>query len=169
MDIKRFIDLIIIHCAATPNGRSVDAADIDRWHAARGFKRYDAWRQKHNPSLAHIGYHFVIGTDGSLMTGRHLDEIGAHARGYNERSLGICMAGTDKFTAAQWQTLRQLMLELYSSISIPSLSVVGHRDLSVDLNGDGVIEPQEWMKECPGFDVTDWLMVNMLPLEGHVL
>lgn len=164
---SRAISTLVIHCAATPNGRWVDADEIDRWHAARGFKRYDAWRQKQNPSLAHIGYHFVIGTDGSLMTGRHLDEMGAHARGYNERSIGVCMVGTDKFTPSQWSTLRQQVMELL--LRIPSLSVVGHRDLSVDLNGDGVIEPQEWMKTCPGFDVTAWLSGGMTALERHVL
>lgn len=36
--------------------------------------------------------------------------------------------------------------------------VVGHRDLSPDVNGNGVVEPEEWVKVCPCFDVAsaDW-------------
>jgi hypothetical protein len=30
---------------------------------------------------------------------------------------------------------------------------VGHRDLSPDLNGDGIIQPGEWTKMCPCYDV----------------
>ena len=31
--------------------------------------------------------------------------------------------------------------------------IFGHRDLSPDVDGDGHIEPEEWMKSCPCFDV----------------
>ena len=48
----RKIDEIIIHCAATPEGKHFTVADIDAWHKKRGFKC--------------IGYHFVIYLDGSV-------------------------------------------------------------------------------------------------------
>ena len=35
----------------------------------------------------------------------------------------------------------------------PGCRVCGHRDLSPDLNGNGEIEPEEWIKQCPCFEV----------------
>ena len=37
----------------------------------------------------------------------------------------------------------------------PDAMICGHRDFSPDLNGDGIIEPWEWMKACPCFDAID--------------
>jgi N-acetylmuramoyl-L-alanine amidase len=39
----------------------------------------------------------------------------------------------------------------------PNATILGHRDLSPDKNGDGVIERSEWVKHCPSFDVREWL------------
>lgn len=49
-------DTIIIHCSATRAGQDFTAADIDRWHRARGFRS--------------IGYHFVIRLDGTIEPGK---------------------------------------------------------------------------------------------------
>ena len=75
----RKIDLIIIHCSATPEGKDFTTADIDRWHRQRGF--------------ASIGYHFVIYRDGSVHHGRPLAQVGAHCQGHNAHSIGICYIG----------------------------------------------------------------------------
>ena len=75
----RKIDEIIIHCAATPEGKAFTVADIDAWHKKRGFKC--------------IGYHFVIYLDGSVHEGRALEEAGAHCLGHNANSIGICYIG----------------------------------------------------------------------------
>lgn len=151
----RPIDLIVIHCSATPNGRWTTAIDIDRWHDDRGFERSNQWREKWNPDLKAIGYHFVIYTNGAIATGRHLDEIGAHAGGHNKASIGICMIGTDRYTVEQWRELDALVAKLHTRY--PAARILGHRDLSPDLDGDGIIEPHEWLKTCPGFDVGKWL------------
>ena len=143
----RHIDLIVIHCSATEAGKEYSVKEITSWHIARGFKT--------------LGYHFLIHTDGSIDGSkegcRPLSEIGAHAKGYNKRSIGICYIGGlrhgepfDTRTPAQIESMR-LLVKVFQSI-FPS-EVVGHRDLSVDLNGDGVISKQEWMKNCPCFDV----------------
>lgn len=135
---------MVIHCAATEAGAVFTAADIKQWHLQRGFKD--------------IGYHYVIRLDGTLETGRPLEQEGAHAAGYNTRSIGVCYVGGmlkgkahDTRTPAQRITLRTLA-GLFKAI-YPTLKVVGHRDLSVDLNGDGAITPNEWIKDCPSFDV----------------
>lgn len=152
----RTITDIIIHCAATPNGRWFDVSQIDRWHQERGFKRQDFYRKKHNPLLLAIGYHFVIYNNGAVATGRHLDEIGAHARGFNSHSIGICLIGTGKFSIAQWENLRgnvRGLIAKYHGVE----RIVGHRDLP-DVH-----------KDCPGFSVSDWLRGDMRPLSAHVL
>lgn len=163
----RAINLIVIHCSASPNGRWVTAADIDVWHQQRGFHRDLEARKRYNPSLAAIGYHFVITTSGATVSGRSMDEIGAHVAGYNQKSLGICLIGTDRFTAAQWIGLAETLASLRKKY--PQARVCGHRDLSPDKNGDGKIAPFEWLKTCPGFDVSTWLRGDMQPLADHLM
>ena len=58
---------------------NTDAAEIDRWHRERGWLK--------------IGYHFVIKRDGTIEEGRHVDEVGAHAKGHNSTSVSVCMIG----------------------------------------------------------------------------
>ena len=90
---------------------------------------------------------------------RPLERIGAHAKGFNAHSIGICYEGgldcrgrpADTRTPAQRATLRQLVGQLQEKF--PGCRVCGHRDLSPDLNGNGEIEPEEWIKQCPCFEV----------------
>lgn len=145
----RKIDSIIIHCSATKAGQDFTAADIDRWHRERGFNG--------------IGYHYVIRLDGKLEKGRDVSLTGAHCKGWNERSIGICYIGgldangrpADTRTNAQKRVLYQMIMDLQREYNI--LQVLGHRDTSPDLNGDGVIEPYEYVKACPCFDVREFL------------
>lgn len=147
------IDAIVIHCSATTEGRDFHAADFDRWHRDRGFSK--------------IGYHYVIDLDGTIEKGRPEDEVGAHAntaglsgRSYNYHSIGICYVGgldylgkpKDTRTTAQKKAMHKLVSELmerYPNI----IEVIGHRDTSPDKDGDGEVEPKEWIKSCPCFDV----------------
>ncbi|NIG88617.1 N-acetylmuramoyl-L-alanine amidase [Serratia symbiotica] len=91
--MSRLINLLIVHCAATANGKENAAQVIDRWHKERG-------------------YHCVIDTDGTLLTARDESEVGAHVAGHNATSIGVCMVGTDSFTPAQWATLKSTLLRL---------------------------------------------------------
>jgi N-acetyl-anhydromuramyl-L-alanine amidase AmpD len=173
---QRAIDTIVIHCSATHSGQPLGngtygsaAAVIDRWHASRGFARQSVDVQRYNPSLKSIGYHFVIDVDGTCEIGRSIQEVGAHAAGNNARSIGICMVGGIErdglYTLAQWGTLRDLV----RSLKTPQIKrVVGHRDLSPDANGDGIINSRDWLKTCPGFDVQEWVAADMRPLAKHV-
>ena len=145
----RNIDSIIVHCSATKAGQDFTAADIDCWHRERGFNG--------------IGYHYVIRLDGKLEKGRDVALAGAHCKGWNERSVGICYIGgldengrpADTRTNAQKRVLYQIIMDLQREYNI--LQVLGHRDTSPDLNGDGVIEPYEYVKACPCFDVKEFL------------
>jgi N-acetylmuramoyl-L-alanine amidase len=40
---------------------------------------------------------------------------------------------------------------------IPDENVKGHRDWSPDLDGDGEIEQNEWLKDCPCFNVREFM------------
>lgn len=160
---------IVIHCSATSNGKPLRnkthtaAQVIDGWHKQRGFKRLETNRKAFNPHLAHLGYHFVIDVDGAVESGRKVGEIGSHVKGHNMHSVGICLVGGitakgknhGEYTEKQWQALHRLLCELEAQY--PDARICGHRDLSPDLNGDGTIAPNEWLKDCPCFDVWEWL------------
>jgi N-acetyl-anhydromuramyl-L-alanine amidase AmpD len=175
----RAITTLVIHCSATPNGRtlfsgiagkpnfSTPADEINRWHKARGFHRSPQALKRQEPRLCCIGYHFVVATNGAVFNGRAIEEIGAHVQGHNRDSIGICMVGTDQYSVAQWGALAGLVSGLQKRFA--GIRVLGHRDLSPDTNGDGTVEPREWLKTCPGFTVREWLDGDMKPLHGHIL
>lgn len=140
------IEAIIIHCTATKEGLDIRAKDVDRWHKEQG------WRM--------IGYHYLIDLDGKIENGRPSTMTGAHCKGWNDRSIGICYVGgldrngnpKDTRTSAQKEAMNRLvydLLEAYPTIT----QIMGHRDTSPDLDGNGVVTPNEWIKACPCFDV----------------
>lgn len=171
--MSRSIEQIVIHCSASLNGRSLggggkSAAEVmDAWHSRRSFMRHAAACRAFNPRLPALGYHWVIDCGGILESGRNIDEIGAHVAGHNARSIGICLVGSDAFTASQWAALASQIR--YLQRRFPTAQIVGHRDLSPDLNGDGKITPNEYRKTCPGFSVADWLAGDMQPLPLHLI
>jgi N-acetylmuramoyl-L-alanine amidase len=176
--MSRAVDLIVIHCSASPDGVSLfegavgessfrtPVQRIDAWHAARGFERNPNWANFFNPELRSIGYHFVIYTNGAIATGRHMDEVGAHVAGFNARSIGVCLVGSGVNTDAQWTSLKTLIEML--GLKFPGSRVCGHRDLSPDADGDGTVEPREWLKTCPNFEVETWLARCMVPEAAHI-
>lgn len=128
----RVIKEIIVHCTATPEGRAVTVADVDRWHRARGFKS--------------IGYHYLVYLDGSVHRGRDESQAGAHCKGHNVASIGVCYVGglsrdngrpMDTRTPAQRLALRRLVDELMARY--PGATVHGHCEFAA--------------KACPCFDV----------------
>ena len=94
---------------------------------------------------------------------RPVETVGAHARGYNAHSIGVAYEGgldvngrpADTRTPKQKRAMKTLVRVL--KMEYGEMRVVGHRDLSPDLDGDGVIEPEEWTKMCPCFDVGEEL------------
>lgn len=130
------VKYLVVHCADTPPDMDIGAKDIDRWHRKRGWNG--------------IGYHYVIRRDGTLENGRDPTIPGAHVKGHNRHSLGICLVGgrasegtasESNFTDKQFLTL-SVLLEEFVLVN-PELEVVGHRDLNPG-------------KACPSFDVKSW-------------
>ena len=121
----RKIDLIIVHCSATPEGKDFTTADIDRWHRQRGF--------------ASIGYHFVIYRNGDIHVGRSLSEIGAHCKGHNAISIGICYIGglskdgkpKDTRTIEQKAALLDLIGQLKEEF--PHATIHGHNEFAAKI------------------------------------
>lgn len=137
MSERKETDYIVIHCSATkPSMSNVDAKEIDRWHRQRG------WRK--------IGYHFVIRRDGVVEEGRELGEVGAHAKGFNSMSVGICLVGgiddegnpENNYTDEQWKSLEEIVNQML--LPYPDAEVLGHCDLP------------DVKKACPCFDVREW-------------
>ena len=129
----RKIKEIIVHCSATPEGKDYSVDTIRKWHLQRGF--------------SDIGYHYIIYRDGSIHTGRDESVIGAHCKGHNSNSIGVCYIGgvaadgktpKDTRTIEQKQSLVKLLKELKTKY--PQASIHGHRDFS--------------SKACPSFDAT---------------
>lgn len=139
----RHINKIIVHCSDTRpkwmEGKPAHAkvAEIRRWHTEeRGW--------------SDIAYHHVIDRDGSVEPGRAAWRVGAHVKGHNKHSIGVCLIGGhgaaaddsffEHFTEAQMQALADLVRDL--SKQYPGAVVSGHQDFAA--------------KACPGFDVKEW-------------
>ena len=137
----RNISKIIIHCAATPPDRDIGAAEIRQWHTLP---------EPQGNGWVDIGYHGVIRRDGTLDSGRPLDQVGAHTVGHNKSSIGICLIGgvsedgktpEANFTTAQWDSLRRVLHDLKSRY--PDATIHGHNEFSPNA--------------CPAFNVQAWL------------
>lgn len=130
MNKLQTIRQIIIHCSATPDddASTIDVDAIRSWHVSDN--RWDD-----------IGYHLVIPREGQKQYGRSMAFQGAHARGHNDDSIGICLVGTRRFNDVQLSTLVKVVRGLCLMHDIKAYNVRGHRELL------GVT------KECPGFDV----------------
>jgi len=134
--MHRAIDTIIIHCAYTTPSMDIGVAEIDGWHRDRGWDG--------------IGYHMVIRRNGVVEAGRDTEKAGAHAKGHNAGSIGVCLVGgkaededraDTNFTAAQWKALAELVALM--RMDFPGVKIIGHRDVDSG-------------KTCPTFDVTAW-------------
>jgi N-acetylmuramoyl-L-alanine amidase len=146
--MDRRIGLIAVHCTATLAGRPFDVAAIRAMHKAQGW--------------SDIGYHWLIGINGERWEGRPESIAGSHIKGHNAGSIGVCYVGgigtngrpADTRTDLQKQELADLLKD--KRRQYPRARIRGHRDMSPDKDGDGVVERHEWLKECPCFDVVAW-------------
>lgn len=138
---------ITIHCSATRVNQDIGVEEIKAMHLARG------WRRE--------GYHFIVRRNGVIETGRPLTMQGAGVSGNNKDNVHICWIGgvdakgkgEDNRTDEQKTALLKLVSELCLDHEIEDIR--GHRDYSPDLDGDGEIEPHEWLKLCPCYNAIE--------------
>ncbi len=135
------VKYLTIHCAATPDGRHVEAATISAWDQAK---------------FGQTSYHWVIELDGKAVRTLRDDQKGAHTGGANSGNIGVCYVGgvtkdnskpADTRTTEQKKALRTL-IRTYRE-RYPGIIVLGHRDWP------------KVNKACPSFDVTAWIKAGM--------
>ena len=130
----RLVKEIIIHCSATREGQQISVDTIRDWHLAKGWNN--------------IGYHFYIDLDGTINKGRDIDKIGAHCKGHNRNSIGICYCGgveadgkTPKDTRTQEQKDSLLNVLKTLKAMYPEAVIYSHNEFAA--------------KACPSFDATE--------------
>ena len=129
----RKINKIVVHHAVTKRtpidlrtlqpemNKMITVKNVRQWHLARG------WRD--------VGYHYFIRQDGVIEVGRPLHQRGAHVRGHNKDSIGICLAGglsddeqpVNNYTTQQMESLGKLLDDLI--LLFPGATILGHKDL----------------------------------------
>lgn len=150
----REINEIIIHTFATKQGWmsgqpfAAKVAEVKKWHLARGF--------------SDVGYHFLVSREGQVIEGRPLRVQGAHTRGHNDNSIGISLEGgfghtrfdkfEDVYTVKQGRALRKLLAKLSAD---GPLTISPHNKYA--------------NKECPAFDLGDWLNIYPQPDMAEVV
>jgi N-acetyl-anhydromuramyl-L-alanine amidase AmpD len=140
MEPRKSTDYIVIHCSATKPRMDIGLTEIRKWHV-----QDNGWRD--------VGYHYIIRRNGEVELGRSNRDTGAHAAGYNHKSVSLCMVGgmaednsaENNFTAQQWTALLDLVKQL--KLNYPDADVIGHNEISE--------------KECPSFDVQKWKGDNL--------
>ena len=122
------IKLLIVHCSDTDDRKYVDASYIHNMHLGFGWDG--------------IGYHKVILRSGKVENGRPEYWVGAHVKGKNNISLGVCLIGKKNFTKKQMLSLEKILKDW--KLDYPKAKVIGHCDTG------------NTKKSCPNFDVDKW-------------
>ena len=141
----RNIQYIAVHCTASHQSQTIEGLKQE-------FKR-KGWI---NP-----GYHYVVSPDGKITQLLDEDKVSNGVKGFNSVSINVAYIGgidtngkpIDNRTDAQKASLRSLLKMLHKKY--PTAVIQGHRDFSPDLNKDGKITPNEWMKSCPCFNAKE--------------
>ena len=140
MEPRSSTEYLVVHCSATKPSMDIGLREIKRWHVDD-----NGWRD--------VGYHYIIRRNGEVEFGRSNRDTGAHAAGYNHKSISLCMVGgmaednsaENNFTAQQWTALLDLVKQI--KVDYPEANVIGHNEISEI--------------ECPSFDVQKWKEENL--------
>lgn len=155
----RKISWIVIHCSAGFG----DVASIKKYWKSLG------WKQ--------VGYHYFIYEDGTIIPLASISGVTNGVKGYNKESIHICYQGgvekgnvskakdtrTHEQKESLLKTINMVLTDLKQYQDISDIKILGHRDFSPDKNGNGVIEPYEFLKQCPSFDAYEeyfWITGN---------
>lgn len=120
---------VVLHCSDSPYARHDNPSTIDVWHRERGFTM--------------IGYHYFINKRGDIYTCRPTDIKGAHVRGHNSNTLGICLGGRDTFGVSQMVSAKHLTNWLLRKFYISFSNIKGHYELDKG-------------KTCPNFKMSEF-------------
>lgn len=152
------IKYLTIHCTATPEGRDFGVSGINAIAA-----------QRFGPGGK--SYHWIVTIDGVKHRNIQDNVRGIHVANNNTGNIGVVYEGglaadgktpKDTRTEAQKTALLEIVAEYRKRY--PGIVIRGHRDWSPDLDGDGTIEPHEYIKACPSFDVAEFLKAAPAPV-----
>lgn len=132
----RQIDFVVFHCSDSDLEEHDDIQVIDEWHKKRG------WRG--------VGYHYFIKNEGLIQVGRKEEEIGAHVKGHNGNSLGICLSGKNNFSEEQYESAAKLFLDICKRHNLGLIDMLKHNQLDPN-------------KTCPNFELKE--VIKYLALE----
>ena len=141
----RSIKRIFVHCTAGSQRQKI--ADLQAEFKRKGWK--------------HSGYHYVIQADGTITQLLGEQFVSNGVKGYNSTAVNVAYMGgidergkaVDNRTPEQKASLVKLLKELKGRY--PKAEIMGHRDISPDTNGNGIVDPWERIKECPCFNAKD--------------
>jgi N-acetylmuramoyl-L-alanine amidase len=119
---------LVVHCSDTPDDTPLTARDIHQMHIGFGWNG--------------VGYHRIIRRDGMVEAARPDYWVGAHVKGFNDVSLGVCLIGRYEFSSVQMDSLEALLKKW--KWNYPNAQICGHRDFEYT------------DKTCPNFDVAVW-------------
>lgn len=123
----RSINLLVIHCSDSDYSHHDNYGTIRKWHVEE-----NGWSD--------VGYHFLILKSGEIAQCRPVEKSGAHCKGFNGSSIGICLTGKEEFSEAQFKSLKKLVQRLKEKYDLNEYDILGHRDL-------------DDRKTCPNFNV----------------
>lgn len=119
----------------------------------------DYWKYKKH--WKNVGYHYIIGRKGERHILAKLSQVVNGVRGHNWNKMHFSWiggkGGINNMTGYQADEIVKLVTELRTPEILGPIPFVGHRDLSPDLNGDGIITSNEWTKLCPSMDMVQFL------------
>jgi len=127
----REIKKLVVHCSDTQDSLDIKAKDIKKWHTDLP-PMGNGWSD--------IGYHYVIRRDGTIERGRQDKTPGAHVRGHNKETIGICWVGRKSISDAQLQSLYSLLQGLMNTYGLDVTDIYGHTELDSG-------------KTCPNLDM----------------
>lgn len=141
MSSKREIKKIILHCSASDKPSQDNIAAIKQLHTdpTEVVHLWGNYKTK-GKGWSDVGYHFFIRRNGVIERGRPIEIAGAHCKGQNSDSIGICLSGEYEFTRVQLSVLKEFLFHLCREYKLGNDQIFGHRHFDKS-------------KTCPNFDV----------------
>lgn len=104
-------------------------------HSASSNKSPESIHEYHKSNgWSGIGYQYYIGKDGIIYNGRPENAEGAHTKGQNKNSIGICLEGNfedEEMTMEQIQSLYEI--SIYITLKYDIYKIIGHGDIGQTL------------------------------------
>lgn len=153
----REINRVIVHCSGSDKLMQDSAEQVKVLHTAPPTLRY-FWGEYETTGKgwADIGYHYFVQKSGFIKEGRPLHIPGAHARGHNLDSIGICLSGEKEFYPNQLDAAVGLIVYLMWEFDLKRENILGHYE--VDKDG----------KTCPNFNIREVISERIRKIEDEI-